>query len=108
MQSRALHNKRAESWVRPAHLDSRRPRAHTWLRFQDLQGGRGAARIVMSEITRSDVIISGGGMVGMTLALALGRAGLDVAVLDRQMLDLTMDPAFDGRASAIAYAGVRL
>ncbi len=62
----------------------------------------------MSEITRSDVIISGGGMVGMTLALALGRAGLDVAVLDRQMLDLTMDPAFDGRASAIAYAGVRL
>lgn len=60
------------------------------------------------NISTSDVIISGGGMVGMTLALALGRAGLEVAVLDRQMPDLTLDPAFDGRASAIAFAGVRL
>lgn len=55
-----------------------------------------------------DVIISGGGMVGLTLALALGQAGLDVAVIDRQAPVETLDPAFDGRASAIAFAGIRL
>ncbi len=53
-----------------------------------------------------DVLIVGGGMVGLTLAAALGGAGLGVGVVDRAALEATTDPEFDGRASAIA-AGSR-
>ncbi len=53
-----------------------------------------------------DVLVVGGGMVGLTLAAALGGAGLAVRVVDRENLEATTDPAFDGRASAIA-AGSR-
>ena len=55
-----------------------------------------------------DVVISGGGMVGMSLALALGRAGARVGVVD------ALDPAtathagFDGRVSAVAFASCRM
>jgi 2-octaprenyl-6-methoxyphenol hydroxylase len=53
---------------------------------------------------RYDVIIVGGGHVGLTLALALGRSapGIKVALVDRRPLSLPKD----NRASAIA-AGVR-
>lgn len=53
---------------------------------------------------RHDVIIVGGGPVGMTLALALVRSapGIDVALVDRRPLSVPRD----NRASAIA-AGVR-
>ena len=53
-----------------------------------------------------DVLIVGGGMVGLTLAAALGGAGLAVGVVDRAAMEATTDPGFDGRASAIA-AGSR-
>ena len=53
-----------------------------------------------------DVVIVGGGMVGLTLAAALGGAGVSVGVVDRSEMDATTDPGFDGRASAIA-AGSR-
>lgn len=56
----------------------------------------------------TDVIISGGGMAGLTLALALGRAGLRVAAIDLEPPARQVEPSFDGRASAIALAGVRL
>ena len=36
----------------------------------------------MTEPARAEVVVAGGGLVGGTLALALGRAGLDVAVVD--------------------------
>lgn len=57
---------------------------------------------------QSDVIILGGGLVGLTLALALDAHGLTSQVVD------PMDPAkalaagFDGRASAIASASWRM
>ncbi len=53
---------------------------------------------------RYDVIIVGGGHVGLTLALALGRSapGIKVALVDRRPLSVPKD----NRASAIA-AGVR-
>ena len=54
-----------------------------------------------------DVIIAGGGMAGMTLALALKSGGLDVAVVERQPFSEQLDTGFDGRASAIAYACFR-
>ena len=54
-----------------------------------------------------DVIIVGGGMAGMTLALALEAGGLDVVLVERQPFAEQLDAAFDGRASAIAYACFR-
>ena len=55
-----------------------------------------------------DVIIVGGGLNGLTLAIALGGAGLDVAVVDREDPAKAVAASFDGRASAIAAASVRL
>src|SRR3569833_3145261 len=57
---------------------------------------------------QTDVIISGGGMVGLTLALALGQGGLKVVVVDAMPPAETLVPAFDGRVSALAYAAVRM
>lgn len=53
-----------------------------------------------------DVLIAGGGMVGQTLAVALGSAGLGVAIIDRADPASFLDAGFDGRVSAIA-AGSR-
>jgi len=53
-----------------------------------------------------DVLIVGGGMVGLTLAAALGGTSLTVGIIDRAEMEATTDPKFDGRASAIA-AGSR-
>ena len=49
-----------------------------------------------------DVILSGGGLVGLSLAIALADAGLEVAVVDRLDPATVVDEPFDGRASAIA------
>ena len=54
-----------------------------------------------------DVIISGGGMVGLTLGLALARAGFDIAVIDAQG-SVSAEPGFDGRVSALALASCRM
>jgi 2-octaprenyl-6-methoxyphenol hydroxylase len=56
----------------------------------------------------ADVILSGGGLVGQTLALALDQAGLSVAVIDASKPSDTLTPAFDGRAFAIAFASYRM
>lgn len=56
----------------------------------------------------ADVIIIGGGMVGMSLALALDAHGLTSHVVDTADLGSTLRPAFDGRASAIASASARM
>lgn len=55
-----------------------------------------------------DVAISGGGLAGLTLALALHRAGVTVAVIDALPLDAQADIGFDGRASALAYTSWRM
>ena len=57
--------------------------------------------------TRFEVAIVGAGAVGATLAVALGRAGLSVAVIDARPVETRLAPDFDGRASAIAYANLR-
>ncbi|WP_432768440.1 MAG: ubiquinone biosynthesis protein UbiH [Sphingopyxis sp.] len=58
----------------------------------------------MTNIQRSDVIISGGGLVGQTLALALAHHGLSSVIVDPAHPLATIAPGFDGRASAIASA----
>jgi 2-octaprenyl-6-methoxyphenol hydroxylase len=55
-----------------------------------------------------DVIVCGGGLVGLPLALALGKGGLTVAVADTLPPATTVAPEFDGRVSALAYAAVRM
>ncbi len=55
-----------------------------------------------------DVIIGGGGMVGLTLGLALAQGGLKVVVCDPMPKTAILDAKFDGRVTAIAYAAVRM
>ncbi|MBX3485312.1 UbiH/UbiF/VisC/COQ6 family ubiquinone biosynthesis hydroxylase [Phenylobacterium sp.] len=61
----------------------------------------------MSEGRNADVIVAGAGMAGATLALSLKQAGLDPVLIDPVVFDDQVAPAFDGRASAIAYAAYR-
>jgi len=55
-----------------------------------------------------DATIVGGGLVGLTLALALDRAGLAVAVVDADDPDRLALDEFDGRAAAIALGSARV
>lgn len=55
-----------------------------------------------------DAIVCGGGMVGLTLGLALAKGGLKAAVVDSMPPERTVAPEFDGRVSALAYANVRM
>jgi 2-octaprenyl-6-methoxyphenol hydroxylase len=64
--------------------------------------------LAMSNGFDADVILSGGGLVGQTLALALDQAGLKVIVIDASKPAETLAPAFDGRAFAIAFASYRM
>lgn len=52
---------------------------------------------------QADVIIVGGGLSGLTLACALGTAGVSTLVIDREPAEDTLQPDFDGRTTAIAY-----
>lgn len=57
---------------------------------------------------RRDLVILGGGLVGMTLALAAARGGITSHVVDKaNPADLTAE-GFDGRASAISTASWNL
>ncbi len=55
-----------------------------------------------------DLLILGGGLIGLTLARALARAGLGVALIEHRELETTVEDAYDGRASAIAAGSARI
>ena len=55
-----------------------------------------------------DVVIGGGGMVGLTLGIALAKGGLEVAVADPVAEADALGASFDGRVSALAFASVRM
>ncbi len=57
---------------------------------------------------QADVVISGGGMVGLPLGLALAQGGLKTVIVDASPPAKVLDPKFDGRVSALAYASVRM
>jgi 2-octaprenyl-6-methoxyphenol hydroxylase len=57
---------------------------------------------------RADVIILGGGLVGLTLAVALDRHGLTSIVIDPADPQKQLAPAYDGRATAVASTSYRM
>src|SRR3954471_2874172 len=61
-----------------------------------------------SAASSAEVLIAGGGMVGLSLALALAQGGVSVAVADPIPESTVLSEAFDGRVSALSYAAVRM
>ena len=57
---------------------------------------------------RADVIILGGGLVGLTLAIALDRHGLSTIVVDPANPITQLAPHFDGRATAVSSSSWRM
>ena len=57
---------------------------------------------------RSDVIILGGGLVGLALAAALDASGLSAIIVDPADSDARKDAAFDGRTSALSSSSKRM
>ncbi len=53
--------------------------------------------------SRTELIIVGGGLVGLTLAIACAEGGIEVAVIDREAPEAMLAEPFDGRTTAIAY-----
>ncbi len=56
----------------------------------------------------SDVVIVGGGPIGGTLACALAKAGLQVAVVDQAPAEKMLDPDLDGRTFAVSYGSSKI
>ena len=56
----------------------------------------------IGSMERSDVIILGGGLVGLALAAALDASGLSAAIVDPADPDARTGANFDGRATALA------
>jgi 2-octaprenyl-6-methoxyphenol hydroxylase len=59
-------------------------------------------------VDRADVIIFGGGLVGLALASALDASGLTTIVVDPADPSLRRDSAFDGRTSAVSSSSMRM
>lgn len=57
---------------------------------------------------RFNVIIMGGGMVGLTLGIGLSAHGVSCAVVDPAQPEATLAPGFDGRVSSISSASWKL
>lgn len=57
---------------------------------------------------RTDVIIFGGGLVGLALASALDSSGLSSILVDPADPSLRTDAAFDGRTSAVSSSSMRM
>ena len=57
---------------------------------------------------RADAIILGGGLVGLTLAIALDRHGLSTLVVDPADPATQIAPSYDGRATAVSSSSWRM
>jgi 2-octaprenyl-6-methoxyphenol hydroxylase len=61
-----------------------------------------------APVIEVEIAVVGGGLGGMPLAIACARAGIPTAVVDREAPALTLDEAFDGRTTALAYGSQRI
>ena len=62
----------------------------------------------MANTLKSDVIIIGGGLIGLAQALALAAHGVSSHVIDRADPKAMLAPGFDGRTSAISSSSMKL
>lgn len=67
-----------------------------------MRTGKGRAKA--SRPRECDVVVIGGGMVGLSLAAALGGAGVATVVIEPERSAAVTKAGFDGRCSAIAAA----
>ena len=51
----------------------------------------------------SSIVIVGGGLVGLSQAIALAQEGINVTVIDKEVAETALQPEFDGRTCAIAW-----
>jgi 2-octaprenyl-6-methoxyphenol hydroxylase len=58
--------------------------------------------------TRVELIVVGGGLTGLTLAIACADAGLEVAVIDREDPATMVAEPFDGRTTAVAHGSMQV
>jgi 2-octaprenyl-6-methoxyphenol hydroxylase len=56
-----------------------------------------------SQDIRAEIAVVGGGLSGLSLAIACAGAGIDVAIIDREDPAKFRSAAYDGRTTAIAY-----
>jgi 2-octaprenyl-6-methoxyphenol hydroxylase len=56
---------------------------------------------------RVEVAIAGGGLTGLALAAALGRAGTCLALVEQAPLASLVEPEYDGRVTAVARGSQR-
>jgi len=56
----------------------------------------------------SDVLVVGGGLVGLSLARAIASAGMGVIIVDRESPKEAVTDIFDGRVSSIARGSVNM
>ena len=66
------------------------------------------ASAARDERIECDVVIAGGGLVGLTLGVALAGAGIETAVVDGAPPEAMKDATFDGRVSSIALGSRRV
>lgn len=57
---------------------------------------------------RKEIVIIGGGPIGLSLGIALGQAGIETAVVERDAPSKLREAGFDGRTSAIAGGSRRV
>ncbi len=65
-------------------------------------------RIEMMQMQNVDVVIVGGGMVGLGLAAALKNSALTIAIVEGQLPDTQLGEAPDNRVSALSLASQRI
>ena len=61
-----------------------------------------------TEPLRVDVAISGGGLVGASLALALAKLRLKVALIEAMPFGVAEQPSFDERSTALSNGSRRI
>ena len=62
----------------------------------------------MVSVIQTDVVVVGGGPVGLATALSFAREGLRVVVIERLAQADWENPAFDGREIALTHSSVRI